>query len=171
MPQLASMTPLQVKRAHVRWRSTLASEPRRAMVALSVLATHRQSATPGAGTSEFAEVYAPSILFDEDLAEQEEIMSNDSDFDTDPLIASTDGPPRATAKAMRRQKSIQFAALCMALYMAGWSDATAGPLIPRLQEVYHVSDGVKSCCWNAPDTLSYRSDMRSCPLFSSSLPS
>ena len=43
-------------------------------------------------------------------------------------------------KAMRRKSWLQFAALCMSIYVAGWNDGTTGPLVPRLQEVYHVRE-------------------------------
>ena len=42
-------------------------------------------------------------------------------------------------KAQRLRARIQFATLCWALYLAGWNDATTGPLLPRIQKVYHVS--------------------------------
>ncbi|TFK82924.1 MFS general substrate transporter [Polyporus arcularius HHB13444] len=45
---------------------------------------------------------------------------------------------------MRRRGWIQFAALCLAIYVAGWNDGTLGPLLPRLQEVYHVGYAVVS---------------------------
>ncbi|EIW55070.1 MFS general substrate transporter [Trametes versicolor FP-101664 SS1] len=39
---------------------------------------------------------------------------------------------------MRRKARIQFATLCWSIFVAGWNDGTTGPLLPRLQEVYHV---------------------------------
>ena len=33
---------------------------------------------------------------------------------------------------------IQFIALCWTLFVAGWNDATTGPLLPRMQSAYHV---------------------------------
>ena len=42
-------------------------------------------------------------------------------------------------KAQRLRARIQFATLCWTLYLAGWNDATTGPLLPRIQKVYHVS--------------------------------
>lgn len=41
--------------------------------------------------------------------------------------------------AQRRKAFMQFAALCCSIFVAGWNDGTLGPLLPRLQEVYHVS--------------------------------
>ncbi|KAI0754413.1 MFS general substrate transporter [Daedaleopsis nitida] len=39
---------------------------------------------------------------------------------------------------------VQFFALCCSIYVAGWNDGTLGPLLPRLQEVYHVNYAVVS---------------------------
>ncbi|KAJ7628808.1 MFS general substrate transporter [Roridomyces roridus] len=33
---------------------------------------------------------------------------------------------------------IQTAALCLAVFAAGWNDGTVGPLLPRIQETYHL---------------------------------
>ncbi|KAF9455360.1 major facilitator superfamily domain-containing protein, partial [Collybia nuda] len=33
---------------------------------------------------------------------------------------------------------IQLAALCWCLFLAGWNDGTLGPLLPRIQEAYHI---------------------------------
>lgn len=41
-------------------------------------------------------------------------------------------------KAQRLRARIQFATLCWTLYLAGWNDATTGPLLPRIQKVYNV---------------------------------
>ena len=41
-------------------------------------------------------------------------------------------------KVMRRKALIQFATLCWSIFVVGWNDGTTGPLVPRLQEVYHV---------------------------------
>ena len=47
-------------------------------------------------------------------------------------------PPTEVTASMKRKSWVQFAALCFAIYVAGWGDGTLGPLLPRLQEVYHV---------------------------------
>jgi len=33
---------------------------------------------------------------------------------------------------------IQFFSLCWTLFLAGWSDGSTGPLLPRIQSNYHV---------------------------------
>lgn len=46
-----------------------------------------------------------------------------------------------TDNRTRKQKNtekIQFAALCWCLFLAGWNDGSTGPLLPRIQDVYHV---------------------------------
>ncbi|KAI0676395.1 MFS general substrate transporter [Trametes maxima] len=50
----------------------------------------------------------------------------------------------ASTPAMRRKARIQFATLCWSLFMAGWNDGTTGPLLPRIQSVYHVGFAVVS---------------------------
>lgn len=44
----------------------------------------------------------------------------------------------AVTPAMRRREKIVFAALCWALFLAGWNDGSVGPLLPRIQSHYHV---------------------------------
>ena len=41
---------------------------------------------------------------------------------------------RHTAKAR-----IQLIALCFCMYLLGWNDGSVGPLLPRIQNTYHVS--------------------------------
>ena len=41
---------------------------------------------------------------------------------------------------MKRDAVLQFAVLCFSIFVSGWNDGTLGPLLPRLQAVYHV------CC-------------------------
>ena len=41
-------------------------------------------------------------------------------------------------RMLRRKTNIHFAAMCWSLFMAGWNDGTTGPLLPRIQDVYHV---------------------------------
>ncbi|RPD61364.1 MFS general substrate transporter [Lentinus tigrinus ALCF2SS1-6] len=68
-------------------------------------------------------------------------------------IVIADGPqhlenksevPLTVTPVMRRRAWVQFAALCFTIYVAGWNDGTLGPLLPRLQEVYHVGYTVVS---------------------------
>ncbi|KZP08220.1 MFS general substrate transporter [Athelia psychrophila] len=47
-------------------------------------------------------------------------------------------------KAQKRWTNVQFASLCFSLFLAGWNDGTTGPLLPRIQEVYHVGSAVVS---------------------------
>jgi hypothetical protein len=45
--------------------------------------------------------------------------------------------PASRMAALRREKVV-FATMCGSLFLAGWNDGTTGPLLPRIQEVYHV---------------------------------
>ena len=62
-----------------------------------------------------------------------------------PQIPSLEASSRVITPAMRRKEWIQFSALCSAIFVCGWNDGTIGPLLPRLQEVYHVSLGIANC--------------------------
>jgi hypothetical protein len=42
------------------------------------------------------------------------------------------------SKDSKRIANIQFVALCLTLFVVGWNDGTTGPLLPRIQAVYHV---------------------------------
>ena len=44
----------------------------------------------------------------------------------------------ASTPSSRRKARIQFATVCWALFLAGWNDGSTGPLLPRMQSVYHV---------------------------------
>ncbi|KAI8976584.1 MFS general substrate transporter [Trametes punicea] len=50
----------------------------------------------------------------------------------------------ASTPASRRKARIQFATLCWTLFLAGWNDGTTGPLLPRIQSVYHVNFAIVS---------------------------
>ncbi|KAF9653480.1 MFS general substrate transporter [Thelephora ganbajun] len=39
----------------------------------------------------------------------------------------------------RKWLEVQYACLCLALFLAGWNDGTNGPLIPRIQRHYNVN--------------------------------
>ncbi|KAF7325726.1 MFS domain-containing protein [Mycena kentingensis (nom. inval.)] len=51
-------------------------------------------------------------------------------------LESTEPAPRTKEHIFRER--VQLAALYWCLFMAGWNDGSAGPLIPRIQKVYHV---------------------------------
>ena len=54
----------------------------------------------------------------------------------DPLIERDEkGPTKREARVARAQ----FLALCLALFVVGWTDGSTGPLLPRVQIFYDVS--------------------------------
>ena len=80
--------------------------------------------------------------------------------------APSDPPPPPSAKA-RRKATIQFLALCWSLFTLGWNDGTTGPLLPRIQSVYHVRmRSLVHACHLSVEHVD-RSDSPSCPSFSS----
>lgn len=57
------------------------------------------------------------------------------------IIKVSSCPPSPVPEKTREQiiaSRIQFAALCLSLFLLGWNDGSTGPLIPRLREVYNV---------------------------------
>jgi hypothetical protein len=53
------------------------------------------------------------------------------------LQAQHEGPNLRTKK-QRITENIQFAALCWCFFLVGWNDGSTGPLLPRIQDFYHV---------------------------------
>ena len=57
-------------------------------------------------------------------------------------IKISTGPSGPSSETISKPESwtakVQFATLCWTLFLAGWNDGTTGPLLPRIQEVYHV---------------------------------
>ncbi|KAM5531233.1 hypothetical protein V8D89_015099 [Ganoderma adspersum] len=51
----------------------------------------------------------------------------------------------AAQKAVHRRKSlIHFLALCFCVFGMGWNDGTTGPMLPRIQDHYHVNFAIVS---------------------------
>ncbi|KAL9710438.1 hypothetical protein Ac2012v2_006738 [Leucoagaricus gongylophorus] len=51
----------------------------------------------------------------------------------------TENTKDTRTKKQKAAEKVQFAAVCWCLLLAGWNDGTTGPLLPRIQEVYHVN--------------------------------
>ena len=56
-----------------------------------------------------------------------------------PSHLQSEEPAPAKSRAQVWKGRLQLASLFWALFLAGWNDATTGPLLPRYQEVYKVS--------------------------------
>lgn len=59
-------------------------------------------------------------------------------------VAVEDPVPLTVTRSQRRKGQIQFVSLCWCMVLAGWNDGTTGPLLPRIQEVYHVGFAIVS---------------------------
>ncbi|KAJ7189055.1 major facilitator superfamily domain-containing protein [Mycena filopes] len=55
-----------------------------------------------------------------------------------------ENPPPPTHRAHQVRERIQLVTLCWTLFLAGWNDGSVGPLIPRIQQMYHVGYTVVS---------------------------
>ncbi|OJT08121.1 Bypass of stop codon protein 6 [Trametes pubescens] len=84
---------------------------------------------------------APSAGLRDSEKVLQEVVYNDVDATRPPSLRNVDA---AKTPAMRRKAQIQFATLCWSIFVAGWNDGTLGPLLPRLQEVYHVGYAIVS---------------------------
>lgn len=42
------------------------------------------------------------------------------------------------SKSYRREANLQLAAVCWSFFLGGWNDGTTGPLVPVIQESYHI---------------------------------
>ncbi|PIL23327.1 MFS general substrate transporter [Ganoderma sinense ZZ0214-1] len=136
MDAAASAHGSQLKELGLSWCPALASDCRRTMTSQTVPVVHQLAAPPGEDSDKTNKLYAASLIFSEEGSEPAETVSFEVVTDSDDEDESSNAP--IMTGTMCRQKSVQFAALCMAVYLAGWNDALIGPLIPRLQEVYHV---------------------------------
>jgi len=54
-------------------------------------------------------------------------------------VEETAEKEKPLTKSQKILARLQFLSLCWTLFVAGWNDGTIGPLLPRIQEVYHVS--------------------------------
>ncbi|KAF8870181.1 major facilitator superfamily domain-containing protein [Infundibulicybe gibba] len=88
--------------------------------------------------------------------------SKSVDVDSSSLVQPSTSEPHITSKAKGssseniattlvlspkqhlKNSRIQFASLCWCLFLAGWNDGSTGPLLPRIQEVYHVGFAIVS---------------------------
>ncbi|KAF8637248.1 hypothetical protein AX17_002959 [Amanita inopinata Kibby_2008] len=76
--------------------------------------------------------------------EQIVVNATGSNFDvaTQRKIASHNVEHPASRPLTRKQISTaraQFLTVCLSLFLVGWNDGSTGPLLPRIQRVYHVS--------------------------------
>ncbi|KAJ7165543.1 MFS general substrate transporter [Mycena crocata] len=60
---------------------------------------------------------------------------NQQAIDTEEKAPELLPPP---GKQQRLQAGIQLVTLCWTLFLAGWNDGSLGPLVPRIQQVYHI---------------------------------
>ena len=69
--------------------------------------------------------------------QQQEQPSRSSELD--PLIQRGDDDEKGPTEKEARTAHAQFLALCLVMFVIGWTDGSTGPLLPRIQSVYDVS--------------------------------
>lgn len=67
----------------------------------------------------------------------EETLSSEERKVTNTQTAAGPGAGKKS-KEQKFTSRVQFLSLCFTLFLAGWNDGTTGPLLLRIQEVYHV---------------------------------
>lgn len=96
------------------------------------------------GTSLISAMHDEPILVTPTSEESKVLEKELTTEDTSQPTAVLQDQASVVTPRMKRKAWIQFAALCTAIYVAGWNDGTTGPLLPRLQEVYHVCHSLSS---------------------------
>ncbi len=75
--------------------------------------------------------------------------TGDSEANDVDLLSRTGTASSVTAdqvRAMRMKGHFMYGSLLGSMFLSGWNDGTTGPLLPRIQVVYHVSAyGVYRC--------------------------
>ena len=89
-----------------------------------------------------------NVVFREDAAASTSAKGGDPETASGSLHRSdlveaaadpTTPPVSAEQKALYQRKSlIHFLALCWCVFGMGWNDGTTGPMLPRIQDHYHV---------------------------------
>jgi fucose permease len=80
-------------------------------------------------------VSVPAVQLNEDVENLE--MTARNTYQDAGVMAAPLGLSSST-NAHRLRARIQFTSLCYSMFLAGWNDGTTGPLLPRIQKVYHV---------------------------------
>jgi hypothetical protein len=75
-------------------------------------------------------------LGDHDHQACKKTVNREVNIDAQAHAESALSPP---SRKQVKKARIQFITLCWTLFLAGWNDASTGPLLPRIQEVYHVT--------------------------------
>ena len=86
---------------------------------------------------------------------QDESTSPTSDLVAHNGAAKTMNIYNRKIKRQKRTEIAQLTVLFWSAFLAGWNDASTGPLLPRIREVYHVTSMLESNLSKA-DYLSLR---------------
>lgn len=82
----------------------------------------------------------------DDKTEEVELTERTADPSASSALGATSGQEADPATMVdpslpstKLRERLQFFALCYSMFLLGWNDGTTGPLLPRIQEVYHVT--------------------------------
>lgn len=58
--------------------------------------------------------------------------------DSESGLSQTEVTSGFKTAGQKKLANVQFVSLCWTLFLIGWNDASTGPLLPRIGQVYHV---------------------------------
>lgn len=119
----------------------LRPEPVSAMSSVDIPDTNNTSPALGpAAISALPHLYVRSTLSVHRTTHAEDIELVEADNRPRPQDHKSilDAQVSGTSKSLAFRARIQFLSLCWTLFVVGWSDGSTGPLLPRIQSVYHV---------------------------------
>ena len=67
-----------------------------------------------------------------------QVNENSDNIELSDITGKKSDDPPLSPNIYRKKAHIQFASLCLTLFLLGWNDGTTGPMLPRIQKVYHV---------------------------------
>lgn len=102
------------------------------------LAPGTTSVVPSAGAAPHTLTPTRSVLSVHKNVHVEEIELSEVNPHPRQKRSNLDVHVSQTNKSSKFQENIQFFTLCWTLFLAGWCDSSTGPLLPRIQDVYHV---------------------------------
>lgn len=77
----------------------------------------------------------------------------------------TSASDESLSPAIIWKRRIQYAAMCWCFVLEGWNDGSTGPLLPRIQETYHVREFLLLSCNSHLSNTLIRSTSQSFPYF------
>lgn len=118
--------------------SGILSEPVNSVTVHSRSSNLYMAAVDNKAQIELAELERPTTSFASNSRSEVERAAAENSTVTVQSIRSSLVEDIDITNAKRRKYYLQFVTLCWTYFLTGWNDGTIGPLLPRIQRVYHV---------------------------------